>query len=77
MIFARESCINIVPSLLRIMSRNKSVGILSALARFMVASESFEAQAPRPSRVSSFARNELLARKETYIASMAFQRWQV
>ncbi len=59
------------------MSRNKSVGILNALARLMVAPEWFESSDPSLSLTPSRTRAALLAKKESYIASMGLQRWQV
>ena len=59
------------------MSRNKLVGILSALARFMVAPELSEEKDPTSSRVPSRLPSALIVKKESYIASMALQRWHL
>jgi len=59
------------------MSRNKLVGILSALARFMAAPEWSEGSDLTSSRVPARIPAALIAKKESYIAFMSFQRWHL
>ncbi len=62
-------------SLVLLMSPNKSAGFLSVLARFMVTTDVPEAEGREVPRIPARTANALLAHKETYFASSAFQRW--
>gem|GEM_PF-6389966 len=59
------------------MSRNKPTGTLSTLVRSFIASGRLSTPASKSVPNAQRTSLDLLAKKESYIASWSLQRWQV